>query len=907
MAKDWIGFFRLAGNPFSTTPLQTRDEFDQLFVKTDDIANQIDPLIKYFKESPPFLRVIAAPRGSGKSTILHYMASALRSSESTLVCLLSHQPAVLKGERDPAFGIGNDTICKIVCELAEKLLSIEKGQNKLNLIQLLKDLGLTTSKGILDIGSVTTFSYTTNRRRLESLLKYIKTRKLHGFLAIDNYDKLDEDRAIEFLSSNFAQPLFEELQSAGVSVILTSSLEWCEKIGKKDLGYLGKPIILSPLNPIEAITLVRKRIGSKSVGEPQEIFTDNAIIRITTKEEGIARNILETCRLCMIKAAERSVTRIDESFVQEVLRSHERTAGKYYRVIKKEPRAITGLTLLYSVAKEMDPDSFRALLQGIVDIIEGREPSKNIVEQLRRHRLLYLSERTLKPEQLKNYLASEIQVLLRAITKKYPLSSFMDWLAAGEPAFLFIPTSEERRTDSTIEEQFSLILPAFKREEVRLLLRNAYTSYRAWTSQIEQGDYNIPQILSDMWTSLWGLAVCAYYSNKVIEEKVFEPPKPSYEMIENLLLNYDETRKMVPDFAIVRQYYHFAEKEVPIDPSLIESLYPRIMDVMSSLLELCMASLPYLRELGVPMPSFKVKDAEQLDSKLAPYLRTDNRYMYLFLGDLSPSEFLMIDWLFKNYIYSLFFGKEEFEKKFNLDLYEIKTMLPYKLPRFIRNQLSVQELSGGKLLRYYNSLEFCSSLLRLAKDHVTYLKIFTEKVTVNVALTAENDSILGSVYFSEKKYGSKIDLSSPSDAFSDARVIKRRPKLFISYSHQDQNFVKKLARDLKKHGINVWIDFQEIKVGDSIIEKINEAIENNNYLAIVLSPHSVNSHWVRRELAAGLIKELEKKSVVILPILARKCKIPPVISDKVYANFADDYQKGLQELLAKLKANFKNK
>lgn len=71
-------------------------------------------------------------------------------------------------------------------------------------------------------------------------------------------------------------------------------------------------------------------------------------------------------------------------------------------------------------------------------------------------------------------------------------------------------------------------------------------------------------------------------------------------------------------------------------------------------------------------------------------------------------------------------------------------------------------------------------------------------------------------------------------------------------------------------------------------------------MGIVLSPSSVNSVWVRKELSAALIKELKSKSVVILPILLRDCDIPPLISDKRYADFRHDYQTGLSELLSVL-------
>jgi len=901
LKRDWISFFKLSGNPFTAIPLQTREHFDSLFVKTDNVAKQVDPMIEYFEQSSPFLRVISAPRGSGKSTILHYMASSLRSKTTNLVvCLITHQPAVLHGERDPAYGIGNDTLSKTVMDLAEQLLDFEKGKDMWDFKELLKDIGMTTSKGTLDSRSVTTFSYTTNRNRLEKLLHYMKKRGIRAFIAIDNYDKLDEDRAIGFLKSAHAQPLFEDLQSAGVSIVISASLEWAEHIGEGDLSYLGKPMILEPLNPIEANSMVRKRIVSKSSGETTEIFEERAITHITIKEEGIARSILETCRLCMTKAAEREQAIISEEFVKEVLRKQERTGARYYGVIKKEPNARIGLTILSGIAKEVDPDKFRQMLHGLVDITEGRYPSSEVIDLLRAHRIFYLGEKSIEANKLKNYLASEIQVLLRTVAKRYPLSVFMDWLAAGEPAFWFIPTTEERKADSTIEEQFHLLLPAFT-DENKLCLRNAHTAYKAWTSEIEQGDFNVPQTLSDMWTSVWNLAICAYHSAKVVNEGVLEPPKPSYETIEGFLFDQEVTVKKLPDFATLHQYYVFAEKGVPIEPSLLDSLYTRIQGLVALLLDLSMIILPYLRQLGIPLPKFKVRHAEELDQRLSPHLKADNRYFYQFLGNVSPSEFLMLCWMFRSNVYAIFVGKKGFVSDHNLDLYEVKTRLPYVVPNFINAQLSYHRLHKGILLRYYNSLEFCSSLFRIAQKNPTFLKVFSKKNTAELSLTAEDDLVLVSLDFSEAKYGSKIDLSKIPGAFSDIKTLARPPKLFISYSGKDKRFVERLAHDLKKRCVKVWVDSLEIKVGDSIVAKIQEAFQNNDYLAVVLTPNSVRSNWVQKELAAGLFKELEDKSVVVLPLLAKKCKIPALLKDKKHADFATDYHKGLRELLDRLR------
>jgi serine/threonine-protein kinase len=128
-----------------------------------------------------------------------------------------------------------------------------------------------------------------------------------------------------------------------------------------------------------------------------------------------------------------------------------------------------------------------------------------------------------------------------------------------------------------------------------------------------------------------------------------------------------------------------------------------------------------------------------------------------------------------------------------------------------------------------------------------------------------------------------------------------RSSVFISYSSADSDFAEKLASDLRASGIGVWFDKWEIKVGDSIIQNINDGIHDNDYLVIVLSPTSVQSRWVRKELNAALMKELEEsRSVVVLPILCKNCDIPPLLADKHYADFRDDYERGLKEILAVL-------
>jgi len=132
-------------------------------------------------------------------------------------------------------------------------------------------------------------------------------------------------------------------------------------------------------------------------------------------------------------------------------------------------------------------------------------------------------------------------------------------------------------------------------------------------------------------------------------------------------------------------------------------------------------------------------------------------------------------------------------------------------------------------------------------------------------------------------------------------VAQPRRTAFISYSHKDSSFVDRLVEDLVANGVGVWLDRWEIKVGDSINERVRKGIQDSDYLSVILSPHSVSSPWVREELNAAQVKQLESRQVVVLPVLHQDCDIPLFLKGKYYADCRGErYAQGLQELLTVL-------
>jgi hypothetical protein len=121
--------------------------------------------------------------------------------------------------------------------------------------------------------------------------------------------------------------------------------------------------------------------------------------------------------------------------------------------------------------------------------------------------------------------------------------------------------------------------------------------------------------------------------------------------------------------------------------------------------------------------------------------------------------------------------------------------------------------------------------------------------------------------------------------------------IFISYSHKDKVFVDRLATQLVQRNVNIWLDRWELSVGDSIMDRIQDAVEGAAALLVVLSRASVTSEWCKKELSAGLLRELEEKRVVVMPVMLEDCSVPVFARGKKFADFRSDFDTGLTEVI----------
>jgi hypothetical protein len=89
---------------------------------------------------------------------------------------------------------------------------------------------------------------------------------------------------------------------------------------------------------------------------------------------------------------------------------------------------------------------------------------------------------------------------------------------------------------------------------------------------------------------------------------------------------------------------------------------------------------------------------------------------------------------------------------------------------------------------------------------------------------------------------------------------------FISYSHKDEEFARRLYSRMRDEGLRVWYAPEEMKGGRKLHEQIFSAIQLHDKLLLVLSKNSLQSDWVMTEIRRARKAEREENRRKLFPI-----------------------------------------
>jgi hypothetical protein len=112
-------------------------------------------------------------------------------------------------------------------------------------------------------------------------------------------------------------------------------------------------------------------------------------------------------------------------------------------------------------------------------------------------------------------------------------------------------------------------------------------------------------------------------------------------------------------------------------------------------------------------------------------------------------------------------------------------------------------------------------------------------------------------------------------------------RVFLSHTSIDKDrFVIPFAKALERLGVSVWLDQEQLRAGDDIVQKIfEEGIGKADAVVVVISPKSLNSAWVQQELNATVVRRLSHDTRLI-PVLIDGAEAPVSVAHLLHVKGA---------------------
>lgn len=156
-------------------------------------------------------------------------------------------------------------------------------------------------------------------------------------------------------------------------------------------------------------------------------------------------------------------------------------------------------------------------------------------------------------------------------------------------------------------------------------------------------------------------------------------------------------------------------------------------------------------------------------------------------------------------------------------------------------------------------------------------------------------------------------LRSPGGAgqemlYADPPSVEREWDVFISHASEDKaSVVSELAADLTSLGLRVWFDATELRIGDSLRQRIDHGLAHSRFGIVVLSHAFFAKRWPQLELDGLVALEVAGKQK-ILPIwhgisAEQMHTYSPTLAGKVAALTSEASVRAIAEEIAQVVRN----
>jgi WD40 repeat protein len=118
----------------------------------------------------------------------------------------------------------------------------------------------------------------------------------------------------------------------------------------------------------------------------------------------------------------------------------------------------------------------------------------------------------------------------------------------------------------------------------------------------------------------------------------------------------------------------------------------------------------------------------------------------------------------------------------------------------------------------------------------------------------------------------------------------RKDHVFLSYATADAQAARQFAETLRRNGIEVWFDRDNIRPGDPWIAALEEAISDASAMVVYIGRLGIQA-WVDREVRFGLVRNTrDHEAFRLIPVLgegADPARLPPFVQQQQFVDLRD--------------------
>jgi hypothetical protein len=125
-------------------------------------------------------------------------------------------------------------------------------------------------------------------------------------------------------------------------------------------------------------------------------------------------------------------------------------------------------------------------------------------------------------------------------------------------------------------------------------------------------------------------------------------------------------------------------------------------------------------------------------------------------------------------------------------------------------------------------------------------------------------------------------------------------RVFLSYSTPDEHSAKELRLRLSAAGFTVWDAQHDVLPGDNWAAEVARALERSDAMVVLISPESVESESVRRDLEYALGSKAFKGRLI--PVVVRPTKkVPWILRTLQHVELKKDLGRATKEITKALR------